>query len=117
MRGWGVRAWGCPGKGVTSRQSQESTCIFKRNTSKPGICGKGLRADKRPKGPEAVWKAGHYGIWVVCMEKTRRPRRGLPAIRGPVPEQRFPLSNLKDTTWTRAEGAVGLVHIKDAPGC
>lgn len=51
------------------------------------------------------------------MEKTRRPQRGLPAIRGPVPEQRFPLSNLKDTTWTRAEGAVGLVHIKDAPGC
>lgn len=72
---------------------------------------------ERPKGPEAVWKAGHYGIWVVCMEKTRRPQQGLPAIRGPVPEQRFPLSNLKDTTWTRAEGAVGLVHIKDAPGC
>lgn len=51
------------------------------------------------------------------MEKTRRPWWGLPGIRGPVLEQRFPLSNLKGTTWTRLEGTVGLVHIKDAPGC
>lgn len=51
------------------------------------------------------------------MEKTRRPCRGLPGIRGPVLEQRFLPSNLKGTTWTRAEGAVGLVHIKDALGC
>lgn len=42
---------------------------------------------------------------------------GAPWHMGPVLEQRFPPSNIKGTTWTRAEGAIGLVHIKDALGC